>query len=210
MEKSINPIWKKSMLQTLNYYDITEHLDEIGNNGDPYGYECDESDESGYYQEYKEQFDELSAAAYELSEALNEYDYLSGCSLRDVWDDMTVALLGYQQKVLGFDQVEEDYFAMISGQENFAVEEAQKRLMRFTKEQLIKNFRKVLTTLILFFDIKASHDCLTSIVEELDFRGAVLARKNEQINKLYEDLTGSGAEEFDNIIEGIPQRMWVE
>lgn len=207
MEQSKKPLWKKSMLKTLNYYDVTEYLDEIGSNSDPYGYE---RDESGYYQEYKEQFDELSDGAYRLLEALNEYDYSSGCYLRDIWDDMTVALLGYQENVLGYDQAEEDYYAMLSYHEDLAVEEAQKRLMRFTKEQLIKNFRKVLTTLILFFDIKASHDCLTSIVEELDERGAILERKNEQINKLYEDLTGSGAEEFDQIIRGIPPRMWVE
>lgn len=207
MEQSKRPLWKKSMLKTLNYYDVAEYLVEIGNNGDPYGYE---RDESGYYQEYKEQFDELSGSANRLWEALNEYDHLSACALHDVWDDMTVALLGYQEKVLGYDQAEEDYYAMLSCHEDFAVEEAEKRLIRFTKEQLISNFRRVLTTLILFFDIKASHDCLTSIVEELDFRGAILEQKNEQINKLYEDLTGSGAEEFDKIIKGIPPRMWVE
>lgn len=196
------------MLKTLNYYDITEYLDEIVNNGDPWGYE---RDESGYYQEYKEQFDELSDGAYRLLDAITEHGYcLGGCSVRDIWDDMTVALLGYQEKVLGYDQAEEDYYAMLACQEDFAVEEAEKRLMRFTKEQLIRNFRKVLTTLILFLDIKASHDCLTSIVEELDLRGAILERKNEHINKLYEDLTGANADDFDRIIEGIPQRMWVE
>ena len=94
--------------------------------------------------------------------------------------------------------------------EDAAVQEAEKRLMRFTKEQLIKNFRKVLTTLVLFFDIKAAHDCLTSIVEELDERGAILERKNEKINRLYEDLTGANAKDFDEIIQGIPPRMWVE
>lgn len=209
MKQSKIPLWKKSMLKTLNFVEIIEYLDEIGNNGDPYGYE---REEIGYYQEYKEQFDDLSDGAYRLWDALDNSDYsdYSDCSLRDVWDDMTVALLGYQEKVLGFDQVEEDYFSMLTFLEDAAVQEAEKRLMRFTKEQLIKNFRKVLTTLVLFFDIKAAHDCLESIVEELDERGAILERKNEQINKLYEDLTGSNAEDFDNIIRSIPPRMWVE
>lgn len=206
VDQSKRPLWKKSMLQSLNFYEIIEYLDEIGNNGDPYGYA---REESGYYQEYKEQFDDLSDGAYRLWDALDNSDY-GDCRLCDIWDDMTVALLGYQEKVLGFDQVEEDYFAMLSYQEDAAAEEAEKRLMRFTKEQLIKNFRKVLTTLVLFFDIKAAHDCLTSIVEELDERGAILERKNESINRLYEDLTGSNAEDFDNIIKSIPPRMWVE
>lgn len=206
MNPSKNPLWKKSMLKSLNFYEIVEFLDEIGNNGDPYGYE---REESGYYQEYKEQFDDLSDGAYRLWDALDNSDY-SDYSLRDIWDDMTVALLGYQEKVLGFDQVEEDYFSMLTFLEDAAVQEAEKRLMRFTKEQLIKNFRKVLTTLVLFFDIKAAHDCLTSIVEELDERGAILERKNEKINRLYEDLTGANAKDFDEIIQGIPPRMWVE
>ncbi len=209
MEQSKRPLWKKSMLETLNFSDIMEYLYEIGNNGDLYGYDCEES---GYYLEYKEQFDELSGGAYRLEEALNEYDGYAGGSMSDIWDDMTVALLGYKEKVLGFDSVEEDYYSMLDCEEDGAVEEAEKRLMRFTKEQLIKNFRKVLTTLVLFFDIKAAHDCLTSIVEELDERGAILEQKNERINRIYEDLTGSGAkdEDFDKIIRGIPPRMWVE
>lgn len=206
MDQSKKPLWKKSMLKSLNFYEIVDFLDEIGNNGDPYGYE---REESGYYQEYKEQFDDLSDGAYRLWDALDNSDY-SDYSLRDIWDDMTVALLGYQEKVLGFDQVEEDYFAMLTFLEDAAVHEAEKRLMRFTKEQLIKNFRKVLTTLVLFFDIKAAHDCLTAIVEELDERGAILERKNEKINRLYEDLTGANAKDFDEIIQGIPPRMWVE
>lgn len=206
MDQSKRPLWKKSMLKSLNFYEIIDYLDEIVNNGDPYGYA---REESGYYQEYKEQFDDLSDGAFRLWDALENSDY-SDYSLRDIWDDMTVALLGYQEKVLGYDQVEEDYFAMLTFLEGAAVQEAEKRLMRFTKEQLIKNFRKVLTTLVLFFDIKAAHDCLTSIVEELDERGAILELKNEKINRLYEDLTGANAEDFDSIIQGIPPRMWVE
>jgi hypothetical protein len=62
----------------------------------------------------------------------------------------------------------------------------------------------------MFFDLKAAHDCLTSIVEELDERGAVLEQKNERINLLYKDLTGKNAEAFDNEIANLPPRMWVE
>lgn len=197
------------MLKSLNLSDIVEFLDEIIYNGSPYGYEIDES---GYYLDYKEQFDELSDGAYRLSEVFSRYNFSQDESLFDIWNDMTVALLGYQEKVYGFDAFEEDYYAMLDCEEDWAVAEAEKRLMRFTKEQLIKNFRKVLTALVLFFDIKAAHDCLTSIVEELDERGAIIEKMNEKINRLYEDLTGANtnADEFDRVIEGVPPRMWVE
>lgn len=202
MKPSEAPLWKKSMLQRLDYTSITDFLYEISENGDCFGY--DGGDE-GYYQEYKEQFDELSAAAFSLLHALEEYD------VAENWDDMTVALLGYQEMVLGYDAVETDYFAMANPYfEDLAVEEAKTRLMRLTKSELIRIFRSVMSVLVMFFDIKAAHDCLTSIVQELNERSAIFARKDEEINRLYEDLTGRNAEQFDAIVSRLPQRMWVE
>ena len=202
MKPSEAPLWKKSMLQRLDYTSITDFLYEISENGDCFG--CDGGDE-GYYQEYKEQFDELSAGAFSLLDALEEYD------VAENWDDMTVALLGYQEMVLGYDAVETDYFAMANPYfEDLAVEEAKTRLMRLTKSELIRIFRSVMSVLVMFFDIKAAHDCLTSIVQELNERSAIFARKDEEINRLYEDLTGRNAEQFDAIVSRLPQRMWVE
>ncbi|MDR0287403.1 MAG: hypothetical protein LBI03_06860 [Clostridiales bacterium] len=169
MEKSKRPLWKKSMLQTLNLDDIMQYLDEIIENGDMFGYKRYYENESGYYQEYKEQFDELSDGAYTLYETLQEYD------LKEHWDDMTVALLGETQKVLGFDAVEAEYFGTLSDwEENRAIEEAIKRIERLNKRDMIKCFRNVMVTLVSFFDIKAAHDCLISIVEELDERAAFM------------------------------------
>lgn len=99
---------------------------------------------------------------------------------------------------------------MTSFEETLAIQETEKRLMRLTKQQLIYNFRKVLMTLVMFFDLKAAHDCLTSIVEELDEKGALLERKNERINLLYQDLTGKNGEIFEQEIRNLPPRMWVE
>jgi len=201
MKQSERPVWKKSMLEKLDYGSITNWLYEIGENGDMYGYD---GGDDGYYQEYKELFDDLSDGAYVLLEALEE------SNARDNWDDMTVALLGQTQKVLGFNAAEEDYFGMLNREEDWAVEEAKKRLERMTKADLIKNFRMVLVTLVSFFDLKAAHDCLTSIVQELDEKGALLAQKNEKINQIYGDLTGKNGKQFDDLIANLPQRMWVE
>ena len=205
MKQPTKPLWKKSMLQSLNLYDIMEYLYEISDNGDIYGYEREEDGESGYYQDYKEQFDELAAGAYNLHEAMCGFD------MKEHWDDMVVALLGETQKVLGYDTVEADYFHMLNPwEEEWATTEATKRIERLSKHELIKCFRTVMATLVSFFDIKASHDCLTSIVEELDERGALLAQKSNDIDRLYEDLTGASEGDFDAVISNIPQRFWVE
>ena len=171
MKQSNKPIWKKSMLQTLNLDSIFEYLYEIQDNGDPYGYARSEdfyTGESGYYQEYKDQFDDLSDGAYYLITALRDYD------VKQNWDDMTVALLGRTHKIVGFDILEQNYSEMLSWQEDLAEDEAVKRIERLSKHDMIKCFRKVLSTLVLFYDIKAAHDCLTSIVEELDERAAMM------------------------------------
>lgn len=209
MKQSKIPLWKKSMLQNLNLYDIITYLQEIAENGEMYGYErCYEKNESGYYQEYKELFDELAYGANNLLEVIYEWENFD---LDEHWDDMAVTLLGYQQHVLGYDSVETDYYAMAGiYDEDFAIEEAEKRIMQLTKKEMVQTFRKVLVILTTFFDLKASHDCLTSIVDELDFKGAILAAKNDKINSLYEDLTGTPGDDFDEIIANLPQRMWIE
>lgn len=210
MKQSKTPLWKKSCLaDSLSFENICEWLEEVGDNGDMYGYE--DTSIEGYYNDYKEQFDDLSAGAWDMYEQLTSYNYYGGYEeTSDLWDDMTVGLLGDLYNVYGFDPAELDYFKISSFEEDLAVQECEKRLMRLTKQQLISNFRKILMTLVMFFDLKAAHDCLTSIVEELDEKGALLERKNERINLLYEDLTGKSGELFDNEIANLPQRMWVE
>lgn len=206
MKQSTTPLWKKSCLKDLNLVAIKEFLWEISDNGDMYGYA---GGDEGYYQDYKDQFDDLAGMASNLLEALND-DYFIG----ENWDDMTVALLGNTERVLGYDWVEQDYFAMCSPySEDAAVQEAENRIMRLTKREMLGAFRLVLGTLLAFFDIKTAHDCLVSIVQELDEKGAILELKNREINRLYEDYTGSsGGKELDAIIEGISprSRLWVE
>lgn len=203
MKRSETPIWKRSCLEKLNLFAITNMLDEIAENGDMYGYE--ETSVEGYYSEYKDQFDDLAGLAYRLEEALDEYD------LQENWDDATVGLLGDIYTVLGYDEVEIDYFRLFDRyEEDLAQSEAVKRLNRLTKMELIRLFSRVLAGIVLFYDIKAAHDCLCSIVEELDDRAVLMHRKDDALNALYQDLTGKNGEAFDELIKNLPDRMWVE
>ncbi len=60
-EQKYAPLWKKSMVDGFSLFQIMDFLEEITENGDMYGYEY--GDESRYYHEYKELFDELAAGA---------------------------------------------------------------------------------------------------------------------------------------------------
>lgn len=210
-KQSKTPLWRKSMLKKMSLSDITDMLEEIVDNGDPCGYEY--GDESGYYAEYKDQFDELSAQAGILQEEImnaicNKYE--DEYEFADQWNDITVAMLGELFTVMGYDSVEMDYYGILNSEEEWAQEEARKRLERLTKTQLLDRFAFVWKTMLLFFDLKTAHDCLTAIVEELDEKGALLEKKNEAMDRLYEDITGKAGDDFDTIINNLPQRMWVE
>ena len=166
------PMWRKTMLQRLSLDDVREDLGEISEAGDCYGYEGDSLGE--YYDEYRPLFNELSTGAFDLLdtiERIKEYDGESFAS----WDDFTVALIGPIRKVLGYDESEMDYFDLLSWDEDAAVKEAEKRLHRMTKEQLIQTFRRVMIALVAYWDIKGSFDTLSAVVNELDSRSAVLA-----------------------------------
>jgi len=166
-ENRYAPLWKKSMVDGFNLFQIENFLEEIAENGDMYGYEY--GDESEYYLEYKELFDELALGADEMLNALRDSD------LRDNWDDMVVVLIGSTHKILGFDESREDYFTMMNRyDEEYAADVSEKRIARLTKRDLIRCFQKIMTTLVLFLDIKAAHDSLCAIVEELDNRAAMM------------------------------------
>lgn len=203
MKQSKTPLWRKSCLQKLSMFEIREMLCEISENGDMYGYE--DTSVEGYYNEYKDQFDDLAGLAFRLDETFEEYD------VAENWDDATVGLLGEIYRVMGWDEDELDYFHLLNAdEEELAQMEAVKRLTKLTKMQLIGLFRRVLAGIVLFYDIKAAHDCLCSIVEELDDRAVLMSKKDDMINGLYEDLTGKSGEAFDTLVRNLPDRMWVE
>lgn len=214
MKQSETPLWKKSMLRNLNLSDILFNLDEISENGDPFGYENDYLKKSEYYEYYEELFNELSAGAYDLSEAIMEFETGLYYDFDEkLWDIFTVGLLGERDTILGYDPVQEDYYNILDPESfdlDLAVKTAEKKILKMTKADMLRCFRTVLVTLICYFDLKSAHDCLTAVVTELEERGAILVEKNNQINNLYKDLTGANGEEFDRLIKRIPQRMWVE
>lgn len=172
LKKSKSPMWKRSMVQRLALCDISHDLEEISESGDYYGYEGESLGE--YYDEYRPLFDELSTGAYDLLEAIGRLQEFDGEAFLG-WDDFVVALIGPVRKVLGYDADQMDYFDMMAWEERAAVQEAEKRLQRLTKAQLIAMFRRVMIALVAYWDIKGSYDTLSAVVNELDSRAAVLA-----------------------------------
>ena len=203
--KREKPIWKKSMLDGLDLGSIQNELYDMSENGDCWGYY--DRDEGSYYDEFRELFNEIAAGATDLNEAID-----SRCGMMDgAWDDLTVGMLGDTQRVLGFDTVERDYYRMTEPyMEDWAQEEACKRVEHWTKREMMGNFKFVLSTLVSYLDLKAASDTMLAVVAELDYRGAMLEEKTNRIDQIYSDITGKSAEQFEKELENLPQRMWIE
>ena len=203
--KREKPIWKKSMLGGLDLGSIQNELYDMSENGDFWGY--DDRDEGSYYDEFRELFNEIAAGATDLNEAID-----SRCGMMDsAWDDLTVGMLGDTQRVLGFDTVGRDYYRMTEPyMEDWAQDEACKRVEHWTKREMMGNFKFVLSTIVSYLDLKAASDTMLAVVAELDYRGAMLEEKTKRIDQIYSDITGKSAEQFEKELENLPQRMWVE
>lgn len=203
--KREKPIWKKSMLDGLDLGSIQNELYDMSENGDFWGY--DDRDEGSYYDEFRELFNEIAEGATDLNEAIENWR----CMMDGAWDDLTVGMLGNTQRVLGFDTVERDYYRMTEPyMEDWAQEEACKRVEHWTKREMMGNFKFVLSTLVSYLDLKAASDTMLAVVAELDYRGAILEEKTNRIDQIYSDITGKSAEQFEKELENLPQRMWIE
>lgn len=165
-------MWKHTLLQNLDYGTISDRLEEIAESGDYYGYSGPDLGE--YYEEYRPLFDELSFGATELLEGLTEYNYFTHERLANQWDDCTVALLGNVITVNGYEDDRIDYRSITQFEQTLGVEEAEKRLLRLSKKELISLFRRVMTTIVCYADIKGSYDTLAAVVNELDERAAIM------------------------------------
>lgn len=165
-------MWKKTILERLSLDDIRQSLEEISESGDYFGYEGDSM--GAYYDEYKDLFNELSMGAGDLLDAIDRIEEYDGKAWVG-WDDLTVALLGDVKTVLGYDTNTMDYFDLLTPwEEKAGVQEAEKRLMRLTKQQMVHLFRQVLVALASYMDIKGSYDTLNTVVTELDDRAAAM------------------------------------
>ena len=203
--KREKPIWKKSILDGLDLGSIQNELYDMSENGDYCGY--DDRDEGSYYDEFRELFNEIAAGATDLNEAIDSWRGM----MDGAWDDLTVGMLGDTQHVLGFDTVERDYYRMTEPyMEDWAQDEACKRVEHWTKREMMGNFKFVLSTIVSYLDLKAASDTMLAVVAELDYRGAMLEEKTNRIDQLYSDITGKSAEQFEKELENLPQRMWVE
>lgn len=216
-ERSRNLRYKRPALASMGYDAMTDELEVICEKCGDVRWWMDtdtetllnalDGDEEDAW-EFKMAFAELEAKSDQLRDIL-----YGGCIDRNDFDNCTVALIGNRYNLVGFDDYEEDYFALTSYQERLAEEEAGKRLMRLTKKEMISTIGQCFGILMAFLDVRQRFDYLQATFDILRDQNTSLLDCIKEIEKLYEaaqDRWDSSAErKWHDLTEALPQEIWV-
>ena len=119
--------------------------------------------------------------------------------------------------LLGFDSYEQDYFG-ISPYESFAEDEAKKKLMRMTKEDLITSARQCFKVYQAYIGLRHRYDCLKSAMDILKDKNTGYIKTIKEIEKLYEKASKQKGlyanyskewKEFERYTDALPQEAWI-
>lgn len=119
--------------------------------------------------------------------------------------------------LLGFDSYEKDYFG-ISPYESFAEDEAKKKLMRMTKEDLITSARQCFKVYQAYIGLRHRYDCLKSAMDILKDKNTGYIKTIKEIEKLYEKASKQEGyyanyskewKEFERYTDALPQEAWI-
>ena len=225
--------FKKPMSKELNWYSIREYAWEIQNDCEDIRWMTEDEeqlvdlmdgDEEQAF-EFRMAFSDLSNQCEEFIEELQElqrYDFMSTDS--DDEDEATLFDLFFPaigaDDMYGYDVLEQDYFRLDRYEEEWAEKEARKKLKRLTKDQLFDLAGMALGIARNYMSLSYRYDCLKNSID-------ILKGKNEsylQIVKAIEEgwkawefesdkgkWKDTNAERaFDQMLQNIPERLWIE
>lgn len=223
--------YKRPMMKTLNWFQILETLGEIEEAaGDVRWMDEDEitealGDEEEAF-EFRAAFADLAADCERFHADLDEvrrYDFLStdtdGADEATLFD-LFFPAVGMSGDMYGFDAYEEDYFPIDAYQTDAARQEAQKRLKRLTKDQLLDAAGICLRIAMQYAAIQYRYDCLSVSLAILRGTHDGLLKTVKAIEEAYtaaEAATdgfrwdfGRELDALDRMTRDLPERMWIE
>lgn len=217
-EKAIQLRYKKAVLEELNLDSIRNELYDISSECDEVRYiaEGDEAalinvldgDEEEAF-EFRMAFSELSVECERLYALLTE-EYIADC-----FDDFLTGISdGSGMKLIGWDSYEEDYYNLTAFEGHLGSEEAKKRLERLTKKELIKAGNQVFRVVISFLNVRYKYDYLSAAMDVLRNENTafleVIRKIEAEYSRVSEDCFSVEWKDFEKLISGLPERVWIE
>lgn len=223
---------KRPMAAAINWNQINEDLEEIAN-------ECadiqwmtedeetlidllDGDEEQAF--EFRMAFSDLSAECDQFREELDElrrYDFMSGEDDEGApLFDLFFPAIKTDGGMFGYDDYEGDYFRLDNYECMAAESEARKKLKRLTKDQLLDLSGIALGIARNYIGLMHRYDCLKAGIDILKGQNESLLRVVKEIDeawKRWEEETDGGkyefmkaGREFDQLLQQLPDRLWIE
>lgn len=209
--------YKRSALSTMGWEFLQGNLSEIQ-------WACDDISASYTPEEIVDAFDGDEERAWEFQLAFTSLSYKADQLNRAIeeftdwdddvgqkYDDCTVALLGNRYDVLGFDTMEEDYFSLCRYEQDLAETEAGKRIMRWTKKEMISNIGQAMGIHWAFYDLYNQYQSLQTELDILRGESQAILETIKAIESAYEEgLETDSWRKLDRLAATLPQKFWIE
>ena len=251
--------WKLPSLNRLGYGEMWRELEHIQNDLYEMRYFVEEGDETFTNAmngddeeewEFRMAFSELEGEAEDIREMFQSWDkktfvlLMSQKELKELYDenpdyttcrlydDCTVALIGqgYNFGVNGFDVYEMDAFGLSNSEAKWAAEDAEKRLLRLTKEKLVRTVGQAVSIMLrfqafychyilltqTFEQIRGANLSVLKTIKEIDEAYEIIAKEMETNKRIgfgytiYSDRARDAEARIDRLAEELPDRLWVE
>ena len=219
--KAMNLRYKKPALLSIGWnelndalYNIEEACSDVhwylrGENEENLVAALDGDEDEAY--EFKMAFADIEAKCDTLRSAIEEL----GWDASDYFDDCTVALLGRTHRLVGYDTYEEDYYALTSYESDLAETEVGKRLMKFTKADLIGKIGQCMRITLAYIDLRQQYDYLQSALDVLRGENQSILKIIKEVdaayNEIFTEISNSDSERtFERLVCDLPDRVWIE
>ena len=215
--------YKKPIMEYMNLDSIRDSAYDMGELIGDVQWFCDDEDnlvnaldgDEDEAWQFKMAFSDLAAELEQFQYDL-ENEYVPDC-----FDDLfpAVSADGFG-RMLGWDAYEGDYFGLNPYEYGLAQKEAEKRICRLTKNELLKAVGACLKVYASYTALKYRYDCLEAslkIIQEKNLEGLKLVKAiEEQYEKA--NLVSEGFKwtfkkevyELDKMLDQVPQEYWIQ
>lgn len=230
-ERSRNLRYKRPALAELGYEMIQTQLEEMQSECYEihWAFDDDETlinafdgnEEEAW--EFKWIFSDLEGEIGRLIDAINENFGISDYPETD-FNDMSVALIGNRYNLIGWDDMEEDYFHLTGYDSELAFSEAGKRVMRLTKKEMLAQIGQTLGLILSYQNVSMKYEALKSTIDIFRDNNVSILQVIKDIEGAYRDmfegkayqwgnrwyLDAEAEKRFDRLVEELPDRYWIE
>lgn len=242
-EKARGLRYKKPIAKGLNIYDMMQKLEEIGEAcAEVKWYEDqDEGDETllaamngdlDEVYEFKMAFADLEGEAQrmyaDMQAMFNIENFAWETEFDGEWYDSPAdqnlfdsLLVGCASKhdLLGFDEYEQDYYGLSSFDGRLANEEADKRVMRKTKPEMLELFHQCSRLLLNYVGVTYRYDCLEASLKVLREQNDGALKIVRRIEELYNAAAEENTDyiwndkqlerEWNDLLDALPAQAWI-